>query len=434
MKRVWTGSIVVAALICAGQLHGQDEAPGPGNATVSDAPLAVEQTGERAIGWTSDAVNQHLGGWGRREFLGIELWRYVALLVALLVTFIAARFIRWLFRDYAMRLAERTRWQVDDLLLQAAARPASVFVTSLGVYGAVMFIMVGHAPPALRTCFGRICFAVAASAALWYVYRVVEVVDHVLRRFARRTDTEFDDSFVDVIRKTLRVFILVVGIMIIGKNVLKWDITALLASAGVVGLAVAFAAQDTVANFFGTLMLLLDKPFRVGERVLVDGADGPVEAIGFRSTRIRTLQGHQVSIPNKTMANATIENVGRRRHIKRLTNIAITYDTPVEKVEKALSIIRGILANHRGMDPEFPPRVFFSEFNNYSLNILMIAWYHPGEYWQYLEWCEDVNLRIMRQFEAEGIEFAFPTSTTYLAQDTKRPLTIATNTTPPEPK
>jgi MscS family membrane protein len=189
-------------------------------------------------------------------------------------------------------------------------------------------------------------------------------------------------------------------------------------------LALALAAQDTLKNFFGSIMIMLDKPFVVGQRVTSGGIDGTVEDIGFRSTRVRTLTGHLVTIPNEKLATDSVENIGRRPSIRRLANITITYDTPPEKVEKAVSIIREILDNHEGMDPDFPPWVYFNEFNDTSLNILMLYWYFPPDYKAYLEFTERVNLEMMRRFEAEGIEFAFPTTTTYLAQDNRRPLNI----------
>ena len=187
----------------------------------------------------------------------------------------------------------------------------------------------------------------------------------------------------------------------------------------------ALAAQDTLKNFFGSIMIMLDKPFTIGQRIIVEGHDGVIEQIGFRSTRVRTLTGHLVTVPNDKMATSSVENIGQRPSIRRLTNITITYDTPPEKVEKAVSIIREILDNHEGMDPEFPPRVYFNEFNDTSLNILMVYWYFPPDYWAYLDFSERINLEIMNQFEKEGIEFAFPTTTTFLAQDERRPLKIS---------
>jgi MscS family membrane protein len=191
------------------------------------------------------------------------------------------------------------------------------------------------------------------------------------------------------------------------------------------GIAVALAAQDTLKNFFGSVMILLDKPYSVGQRVTVKGHDGVVEEIGLRSTRIRLLTGHQTTVPNEQMANVDVENIGRRPHIRRLTNITITYDTPPEKVEKAVNIIETILDNHEGMKPDFPPRVYFNEFNSDSLNILVLYWYHPPDYWSFLTFSQGVNLQIMREFEKEGIRFAFPTSTTYLTQDDDQPLHIS---------
>lgn len=428
----WLRLTCVTGVLPACMASAQD-----GTATAAAQNAAPRVTGAAVNDVTHDALSLSMRLVDRllargEQWLGIQpwLWRYICCFGLLLVTLATARLVRWFFEKYARRLAANTRWEIDDLMFEAAGRPAHLFVLAIGVFWAGLFVLAGDAPQMIVDLFGRACFAVAAGAVLWYVYRVVDVLDHYMRKMAGRSDNDLDDSFVDVARKTLRLFLLFVGVLFIGKNVLNWDVTALLASAGVLGLAVAFAAQDTIANFFGTLMLLLDKPFKVGERIKLEGAEGPVESIGFRSTRVRTLDGHQVSIPNKEMANVTIENVGRRPHIKRVSNLTLTYDTPVAKVERALDIVRGLLKDHPGMDSDWPPRVFFNEFNDWSLNILLIAWYHPAEYWDYLAWCEQVNLELMRQFEAEGIEFAFPTTTTYLAQDDRRPLVIRTGPLP----
>jgi MscS family membrane protein len=149
-----------------------------------------------------------------------------------------------------------------------------------------------------------------------------------------------------------------------------------------------------------------------------------VEEVGFRSTKIRTLAGHLVTVPNDKAATSVVENIGRRPYIRRLFNVTITYDTPPDKVERAIKIIEEILANHEGMHPDFPPRVFFSDFNDASLNILVIYWYHPPEYWEFLAFSQKVNMRILRAFNEEGIEFAFPTQTIYLANDERRQLAL----------
>ena len=195
-----------------------------------------------------------------------------------------------------------------------------------------------------------------------------------------------------------------------------------MAGAGVGGLALALAAQDMLKNVFGSIMISLDKPYRIGERILVKGYDGVVEEVGLRSTKIRMLTGHQTTIPNEEMARSDIENVGRRPHIRRISDIPVPLDTPHEKVDQAVKLVRGILENHEGMHADFPPRVFFNDFNRDSFNIRMIVWYHPAKYWDYLAFCQDVNQRIVEAFDANGIRFAPPTTATYLAQEEDRTL------------
>lgn len=141
-------------------------------------------------------------------------------------------------------------------------------------------------------------------------------------------------------------------------------------------------------------------------------------------TRIRTLDGHLVTIPNGELANKTIQNIGKRPYIRRIMNITITYDTPPEKVRRAVEIVKEILADHEGMKPEMPPRVFFNDFNDASLNIFAIYWYHPPDWWAFCAFGERVNHELLQRFNDEKIDFAFPTQTLHLAGDPNRPLTV----------
>jgi MscS family membrane protein len=149
--------------------------------------------------------------------------------------------------------------------------------------------------------------------------------------------------------------------------------------------------------------------------VVFDGHDGAVESVGFRSTKIRTLDGHLVTVPNGEIVNRTVQNIGKRPYIKRIMNVTVTYDTTAAKMARAVEIIEDILRDHEGMNPEFPPRVFFSGFNDCSLNILVIYWYHPPDYWKYMDFSARVNMSLLERYNAEGIEFAFPTQTIHMA-------------------
>ena len=189
--------------------------------------------------------------------------------------------------------------------------------------------------------------------------------------------------------------------------------------AGVGGIAIALAAKDTVANFFGSIAIFADRPFQIDEIIKIGDHCGPVEEVGFRSTKIRTLQGHLVTIPNSVVVNTAVENIGKRPFIRRTSNITITYDAGHKKAARAVEIIKNILADvpEINTNTDRPPRVYFSDFNDWSLNIYMTYWVKPPDYWLYNEVNERVNLEMMKRFEAEQIEFAFPTQTLYVQKD-----------------
>ena len=170
----------------------------------------------------------------------------------------------------------------------------------------------------------------------------------------------------------------------------------------------ALGSQDTLKNLFGTIVLFGDKPFRVGERIKVDAYDGFVEDIGLRSTRLRLLNGHLVTLPNNHVATTDIENVSSRASIRVDGQIYIPLDTPLEQVEKAASIVRENLKDHEGMSPEQPPRVYFDKFDATAFRITFIYWYSPPNYWDCCEFGQQLNFAIFREFEEHGIQFSLP--------------------------
>lgn len=309
-----------------------------------------------------------------------------------------------------------------SLLIRCISKPAMVFIILGGIYFSLAPLGIKENPKIWD--FIETVRPLAFSIALAYlIYSLIEIIDHYLFRWAKHTEGKLDDMLVGLVRKTLRILIVIILGLYIVEQLSDQPITSILAGLGIGGLAVAFAAQDTIKNIFGFIKVIFDKPFVIGDRVVVNDIDGPVEEMGFLSTRIRTLTGHLVTIPNSVMANAVITNIAKRPYIRRLSNITITYDTPVKKVEKGVEIIKNILEKHKDqMHPDFPPRVFFNEFNDYSLNILMLYWFSPPAYWDFQEFNQKINLEIMKEFEKEGIEFAFPTQTIYLANDDRRQL------------
>lgn len=349
-------------------------------------------------------------------------WRYLLLVVVIILVYLSIRQIGTFLTKMTIALRASEENIRLRLVLEAAVWPVRLLLFAVAIYAAKEVLVF---PAAASLTAEKVVNVLSTLAVILFVYRLIELMVLELGRYAARDDNLLDQSFVQMMRLFARIIVITVGVIYLLRAISGKPLSALLAGLGIGGLALALAAQDTLKNFFGGIVIMLDKPFTVGQRITVGSHDGTIEEIGFRSTRLRTLTGHAVTIPNEKIASQSVENIGRRPSIRRLANITITYDTPPDKVEKALSIIREILTDHEGMNPDFPPRVFFNEFNDASLNIIMLYWYHPPDWASYMAFSERVNLQIMRAFEAEGIEFAFPTTTNYLAHDARRPLRVS---------
>jgi len=348
----------------------------------------------------------------RGQILGLATWKWPGLLVALLVA-VALIVIAYRLHAYFTR-----RWRGKGLFRYwlTILFPIAAMLVPL------VFEYVAHNYLTVRgMSLYVISFASTATSLVAAMVVVFAVSNRIAESIIASPQINPHGLNAQLIRIVSKLTSLVVAtvLFLIGGQYLGIPVATLLASAGIGGLAVAFGAQDTLKTLFGTLMLMGDKPFRVGERIIFNEYDGVVEDIGLRSTKIRLLTGHQVTIPNDELARSDIENVGRRPHIRKIADIHIPLDTPRERLEKAIEIIRAALDNHEGMDPEFPPRIFFTDFNPTAFNIRVIYWYNPPKYWDFLAFSERVNLDIFRAFEEQGIQFSLPLRVTHTSIESK---------------
>ncbi len=341
---------------------------------------------------------------------GITLGEILILLAWVVGATVAGKAIQILLSTFgkSKRFEERA---IAQVAFRACARPVPFFFFAIGLHYALNSLAFDESVAGLvADCFS-VLFTVAVT---FFVYSLVDVLDYVITQFTEKTRTKMDDMMAPMVRKSLRVVIVLLALVQVAQILSDKPVTSILAGLGVGGLAVALAAQETIKNFFGSLVIFADKPFELGERVVVGGHDGTIEEVGFRSTRVRTLDGHVVTVPNGELANLMIQNIGKRPFIKRVMNVAVTYDTSPEKMQQAIDILKELLDNHEGMKEDFPPRVFFNDFKDCSLNILVIYWYHPPDYWNFLAHAEKLNLDLLRRFNEAGIEFAFPTQTLHI--------------------
>jgi len=388
-----------------------------------------KKVGDKIDNLSQRATSQY-GDWISIEvFSGISWFKLILSLFLFFAVVLFERLASMFIRHTKRKIEERSRQHgIRYLIIDAASRPTSMFIWIYGIYIAATPLLGQFQQPdgtnAVSIIAQKTVDFSAALALVWFIIRLVSIVELHIRNWSSSTDNNIDEILAPLVGKTLRVFAVIIGGVLVIQNLTGVKMGPLLASLGIGGIAIALAAKDSIANFFGTLTILFDKPFKLGERVTIANNDGVIEDVGFRSTRIRLLTGHLVTIPNDKVVNSTVENISRRPFIRWKATVAITYDTPADKVEQAVSILKEILEDHEGMEAKYPPRVYFNGYGDWSLNIMVMAWYHPPNYWDMQEWLMQTCLEILKKFNEAGIQFAFPSSSIYLANDDRRQLKL----------
>lgn len=303
----------------------------------------------------------------------------------------------------------RMRWQV----IAALSGPVILMLVSGAIF--LFLLPVLHSLPTVYPVEARLFFTWLTLLAAWAGFQVIALFDLRLRSFAQRPDSTLDSLMVDITRKLFKIVISVVTVLFIGQSIFRLNITTLLAGAGVAGLAIAFASRDTLANFFGTMVIILDRPFRIGDRISAGDINGIVISVGMRSTRILTGYESIVSIPNNNIAGEAIENISNRGVIRYMFTLGLVYGTTAEQMQLAMKLVHGIVDNFKGPDaPQRNPRVFFEEFAASSLNIRVIMWLKTTSFEKEEQMRTEVNLEILRKFTENNLGMAFNTMTNCL--------------------
>jgi MscS family membrane protein len=342
------------------------------------------------------------------SLLGQPLWKYVASLIYIVLAFYVAKLLDFIVSVWLKRRAAKAVTKSNDLILDLLRGPVKVVAF-------VIFLNIGldifDWPERAQIYLSHGLIVVIACSVTYVVLKIIDLLLGVWReRIVSAPDRAFAEELFPLLRKSAKVAIVVAAAILTADN-LNIKVTSLLAGLSIGGIALGLAAQDTVANLFGAVAIFLDKPFHIGDRIKVEDVEGTVEGIGLRSTRIRNLDGHHVIIPNKLMGNAIIINITRRATIKTEMNLGVTYDTPVAKVKRATVILEEIFrANPRTLDLI----ISFNRFADSALNILVVHVWNGTDPKQHFAEMQEINLQIKQRFEAENIEFAFPTQTVHL--------------------
>lgn len=335
-------------------------------------------------------------------------------LIGSAVSILAGVFLTWLFRRLTQNRIDRQknlwRWEILNVLTTPVILLA--VLTSCFLF---FFPVLKSLPRNLHDMDMRFFYAAVTLIIAWGVFGLVSVMDRKIRQFAERNDNTLDNLTVSMIGNTLKIAIAITTVLFIGQNIFHLDITALLAGAGVIGLAIALAAKDTVSNFFGTIVIIADCPFRLGDRIKAGDVNGIVTHIGMRSSKITTADESVYTIPNSMLTNTTVCNVNRSGRIKHVMDIGLTYDTAPEQMEQAMKILHEITDNFHGPDAAgYAPHIFFSQFAASSMNIHVIMWFKTNSFIEEEALLNELNMTILKRFNEAGLSMAYPTQTIYL--------------------
>lgn len=342
------------------------------------------------------------------QYLPITSSVYLNAAIILAVFVVLARVVDYVFEKIFLRLTSHTKTDIDDRIVAALKSPIFYAVVLLGAFTSLHYLPLGekifyYVDNLLQT-------AVIAIAAISAIRVSTILIDSIGKRVTAKTKSTLDDELLPLFKNVAKIIIIFIALM---WTLAAWDIdiTPLLASAGIVGIALAFAAQSTVANLFGGIAIYFDKPFRIGERIqLESGEIGDVAEIGIRSTRIRTLDHTMIILPNDKIVNSKIINFHQpvaEMNVK--INVGVAYGSDTGKVRRTLL---KVAKSAQSVMKNPAPDVFFVEHADSALKFLLIAWISDPS--KRISALDEINEGIAREFKKEKIDIPFPTQTVYL--------------------
>ena len=339
------------------------------------------------------------------EIFGTDNDRYI---YAVLI-FIFFQLFRVMLRNITYKVVKKTTNQYDDEIFEALEKPVDYFFIVLGATFAKTVLILSQEIEGVVNHLLRSAFIILV---FWGLVRILNHLTTHIHKITNRFGDKISNEVANFIVKSIRFFLVILAAIAVFQE-WGYNVSGFLASLGLVGMALALAAKDTAANLFGSLVIFIDKPFRVGDWVKTPDVEGTIETIGIRSTKARTFAQGQVTVPNATLANSAILNWSRmgKRRIKM--NVGLTYQTPGETVKKIVDDIKDMLTSHPDIDQELI-HVYFTTFNSSSLDVFCYFFTKTTNWGEFLKVQEDTNLKIMDIVQKNGSSFAYPTQTLYL--------------------
>lgn len=352
-----------------------------------------------------------LGGFLDFDVAGVTLGDLGVSALALAAGLLAGRLVQWAFRRVLARLPEGSlRYAAVD----ATSQPVVWALRLGGIWLAILSLPLPKLdsidlPPLLAAVYQATIIALAT----WLGVRVIGEASVLWARRASNTESTFDDQLVPIVRKTAKVIVVGLGGVMVLQN-LGYSVGSLLAGLGIGTAAIAFASKDTIANFFGSVVVFVDRPFVVGDWVEIGAVEGTIETVDIRSTQIRTFANSLITVPNSQMTVTAIQNWSRMEKRRIKIEVGVSYDTTPEQMRAALAAIRGIIEGDERFHHDFY-LVNFNELGESSLVIFCYFFTRTIVWADYMQAREDFLLEVMIALRKLDVQIAFPTRTVHLA-------------------
>ena len=334
-------------------------------------------------------------------FWGNSVKEYIVATVIFVLIVIIFRIVKYQFVKKLRKVANNTKAEIDDLLIKIVDKIGWPFYVFFAIFVTLKFIQV---PDVVNIFF---TYTTPIVVVIIVVRSLQQFVDYVIQKLGKEKQEENETAVISIIGRILRGSLWGIALVYV-VSLFGYDVTTVVASFGVLGIVLAFGLQEVLSDIFASISIFFDKPFEIGDFIIVGDTTGVVKEVGIKSTRVQSLWGQEVVIPNKELTSARINNYKKMKRRRIQFSFGVVYEISAEKLEKVLEITKEIVTNIELAELD---RVHFKEYGDFSLNFEVVYYVNTSDYAKYMDIQQEINFLLKKRFEKEGISFAYPTQT-----------------------
>jgi MscS family membrane protein len=349
------------------------------------------------------------------NLLGLFLWQWLGLMLILILSLIASTLASFFLQALLVKTFKKiTSFDSSQPFLEPRflGKPLNIMLQGWFVLIGLSFLSLSPKMLNILVVGVKVLTYYGVTFFLW---RLTDIFNYYLLEITKETDSKFDDLLAPLVNRSLKLLFFILGAFSIAE-ILKLPLSSLLAGLGIGGIAIAMAAKDTISNIFGSITIVLDRPFKIGDWIVVDNVEGSVEKLGFRSTRLRTFYNSLVTVPNSTVSTAVVDNMGERKYRRIKTMLGVTYNTSPEKIDLFCDGIKQLIETTEFMRKDYY-HVYFNKFGDFSLQILLYCFIEADDWSQELKTKHIFFNSILKLAKTLEIEFAYPTQTLHIEKE-----------------